>query len=172
FLFTQSGVRTITVENNGLTTSTTVTVTAGAPATLDVSLSSSVVTDGDTVVATVTAEDAHGNDLGDVTADAVLTSDITADDIPAATSSVTVNGVGDHTITATIGSVSATAVVTAAPAPFLTISPSDDTVTAGDSIQFNVSRTALLVTTTVTATTTFASSNATDTQPSGGLFEF
>src|SRR5690606_34307797 len=124
-------------------------------------LSSSLVSDGDTVVATVTAVDAHGNDLGDVTADATLTSDIDGDTIAAGT--VTVSGTGTHTITATIGSATDAATVTVAPVPVLIITPADETVAAGGSVQFVASRAALLVTTDVTPTTVFTSSNTSDT---------
>jgi autotransporter-associated beta strand protein len=79
-------------------------------ATLTLRLSATTAHVRDTITATVTARDSFGNDLGDVTADATLTSDNPADTVRGAT--VMFGHASIHVITATLNGRSASVAVT------------------------------------------------------------
>jgi hypothetical protein len=115
-----------------------VVVAAGPLASITVSPTTSTVTAGGSKTFTVEGFDGEGNDLGDVTADTVVTSDAESDTVQDAT--VTFESAGTHAITATDGGAVATATVTVNPATLdhLVVTPATATVTATDSKTFTV----------------------------------
>jgi len=134
--FSGAGFRVITATLSGVTATATVEVVAGPLASLTISPSSQTVTQGDSVVFTVTGADAAGNPV-DVT-DAVLTSAAAADTIGGR--SVTFSGAGSRVVSATLDGVSTTATidVIAGPLASLTVIPAASTVIEGGTVTFTV----------------------------------
>ena len=99
--FTQAGARTITATLHGTITATaTVTVTAAAPTKISLRLDDTTVNQGDTVPAEVTGTDRYGNSTGDLTGQAVLSSDHDTDAITG--NSIHFSHASTHVITATL----------------------------------------------------------------------
>ena len=132
-VFVLAGTCTVTasatVEGVTVSTNFTVTVVAGAPATLVLTPSATTVDQGDTVDFTVTGADAAGNPVD--TSAAVLTSDVDTDVVE--DYSVTFPTASPHVITATLGELSNSvtidvtlAVVPPKPTPDPTPKPTPD----------------------------------------------
>ncbi|WP_157127341.1 beta strand repeat-containing protein [Cnuibacter physcomitrellae] len=137
--FSGAGTRTITATLDDITATATIDVIAGPVATLTLTPSTTTVTQGDTIGFTITGADAAGNPVD--TSGAALTSASSADTID--DTSVTFSGAGTHTITATLGGISATASieVVAGPLAALTVTPATATVTQGDTTVFTLTGT-------------------------------
>src|SRR5690606_20244654 len=94
-----------------------------------------IVLDGAEQVYTVEGFDAHGNSRGDVTA-LVTFSSSHIDDV-VVDNAITVDGTGPRTVTAELGSVTATTTLTVHAAPAIT-SPAPSDVVAGEAYEFEV----------------------------------
>lgn len=114
---TASNAHLITATIGGVSDSETVTVNADRtnPATISLKLSATSVDIGSTITATVTGADAWGNDLGDLTDLATITSDHPTDMI-GADGSIRFPSASPHVITASIGVLSQSVTVTVIPA--------------------------------------------------------
>ncbi len=115
---TTAGTRTITATHGRLTSTATLTVSAGTMQSIELALSGLQVNQGGSITATVEGFDAAGNTLGDLSTSVTLTSDQPTDVIVGST--ITFPHASVHVITATLGqhtsSVSITVIPTAAPA--------------------------------------------------------
>ena len=115
---TTAGTRTITATHGRLTSTATLTVSAGTMQSIELVLSGLQVNQGGSITATVEGFDAAGNTLGDLSTSVTLTSDQPTDVIVGST--ITFPHASVHVITATLGqhtsSVSITVIPTAAPA--------------------------------------------------------
>ena len=143
--FAGAGPRTIGASvapwDSGLSTSTTITVASGTLSNLTLSRTTSgTVYAGNTLGFTVEGSDAGGDDFGDQTSAATLSSNVLTDTVDNTAHTVTFNSAGTHIITATEGAATGTfnvAVVAAAPTT-MEIAPVDPTVTAGVAQAFTV----------------------------------
>ncbi|GAA3037325.1 hypothetical protein GCM10010462_25220 [Microbacterium dextranolyticum] len=158
--FSGAGDHVVTAALDGVSTSTTVRVVAGPLATLALSPATATVVEGGTTAFTVTGADAAGNpvDVGDAT--------LTASPRDAVDGhAITFSGAGVHTVTATVNGVSTTAkiTVTAGPLRALTITPTAQTVTQGDTIGFTITGTDVAGNPVDTTAAVFSSSARADT---------
>jgi hypothetical protein len=110
---TEHAVHTLTASVGALSGSSTVTV-APAARSLELRLGSSIATVGDTIVVTVVALDVHGDELGDVSSFATVTSDQAADVVTGA--EVRFTHASPHVITVAYGTLTASATVEVSPA--------------------------------------------------------
>jgi hypothetical protein len=162
--FGVSGSRTITAHEAGFTDTTTVAVTVGPQAKLTVTSSTATATAGDTATLTATAQDAGGDELGNVTSRTTFTSSNSSDSISGA--NITFGTAGLRTITGHRGAFTDTTSVDVVTGPisYILVTPSASQVIAGDSATFSaegydVSGDDLG---NVTADTTFSSSDPSD----------
>jgi parallel beta-helix repeat protein len=138
---TVAGVATVTATVNSLSATTQVTFTAGAPFTLTLTAAPATLPVGNSSTLTATATDQFGNPVADGTTISFTTSLGTLSSATATTSggnaSVTLNSTlpGVATVTATVGSLNATTLVTfTAGAPFtLTLTAVPATLPVGNS---------------------------------------
>jgi parallel beta-helix repeat protein len=138
---TVAGVATVTATVNSLSATALVTFTPGAPFTLTLTATPATLPVGNSSALTATATDQYGNAVADgtvvsFTTDLGSVSPVTATTVggvATATLSSTISGVA--TVTATVGSLSATALVTFTPgAPFtLTLTATPATLPVGNS---------------------------------------
>ncbi|WP_378143897.1 beta strand repeat-containing protein [Cnuibacter sp. UC19_7] len=110
--FSGAGAHTITATLDGVTAAASITVTAGPAATLAITPSATSVDQGGTLTFAVTGADAAGNPVD--TGTAVLTSSVDTDVI--AGTAVTFPHASPHTITATLGGLTATVTIEVIPA--------------------------------------------------------
>ena len=131
------GPFTIRAENDAGSHSVdfTLDVAPGPLADLVLTPADGIVLDGAEQVYTVEGFDAHGNSRGDVTA-LVTFSSSHIDDV-VVDNAITVDGTGPRTITAELGSVTATTTLTVHAAPAIT-SPAPSDVVAGEAYEFEV----------------------------------
>jgi hypothetical protein len=134
--FESAGTHAITATDGAAVATATVTVN---PATLDhlvVTPATATATVSDSKTFTVEGFDVFDNSLGDVTTDTLFTTDVTSDHVDGAT--ITFTRAGSHTVIATDGAATATAVVQvdAGPLDSITVSPQTANLTAGDSQEF------------------------------------
>ena len=92
----------------------TITLEVGAAVELTLSASDTTPDEGDTIKITSAGEDIAGNDVGDISDQVMLTSDVATDVIDDNT--VTFPTASPHTITATIGNVTETILINVTPA--------------------------------------------------------
>jgi parallel beta-helix repeat protein len=138
---TAAGVATVTATVNSLSATTQVTFTAGAPFTLTLTAVPTTLPVGNSSTLTATATDQYGNPVADGTTISFTTSLGTLSGSTATTNGgdavVTLTSMtpGVATVTATVGSLSATALVTFTPgAPFtLTLTAVPATLPVGNS---------------------------------------
>src|SRR5690606_26111022 len=140
--FTEAGTRTITATVGELTATATVTVTPDAanPAAISISPLHPSATAGDTIAFVVDVRDAYGNPLSGASASATLSSSDPTDVV--GYRSVTVGTAGSHTVTATLGNLTAVTTVSVAadaahPASITMTSP-DLTVDQGDPVPLDL----------------------------------
>lgn len=107
---TAAGTRTITATLGGHSIPLNLDVNPDAPADLEIDLGVTTVNVGDTITVTVHTIDAHGNQVSDVSGSVTLTSSHATDEISGNT--VRFPSASVHTITATLGALSASADVT------------------------------------------------------------
>lgn len=159
--FSGAGTHLITATLGSVTTSATIEVTAGPLSTLTLTPATSSVTQGDTTVFTVAGTDAAGNPVD--TGDAVLTSTAGTDTIDGR--AITFSGAGTRTITATLGSVTATTTVEVVAGPLTTLSltPSTATATQGGTVEFTITGTDAAGNPVDTTGAVLSSSNTGDT---------
>ncbi|WP_440708984.1 beta strand repeat-containing protein [Herbiconiux sp. YIM B11900] len=128
-----------TVQGALLQKTFTIQVAPGPLSSMAIAPASDTVAQGASVAFLVTGSDAEGNAV-DVDA-AVLTSSSPADSVSGR--SVTFSGAGDRTVTASLGSLTATAAVTvvAGPLSSLSITPTTATIVQGSTVDFTVTGT-------------------------------
>lgn len=139
--FGPAGTRTISAINGLIADGMSVDVAAGPATAIAVTGSTASVTAGGTVAFTVTATDAGGTDLGDVTADSTVASSEESDEVNGA--EITVRTAGPRTISATLGALTASTdlFVTAGSIAAITLEPSSSTVVAGTSVDVTATAT-------------------------------
>lgn len=111
---TAAGVVPLTITAGGRTFTSSVTIAAGPLDELTVTPSMSTVTQGGSVTLAVAGQDAFGNPVDIDPADIVVTSDVPTDVIEGLT--ITFPTASPHTLTVTVGTVSATVVIEVEPA--------------------------------------------------------
>lgn len=125
-----------TVQGVALQATFTVTVVAGDLDSLSITPSTQSVVQGDSITFVVEGEDAEGNSVN--VADVSLVSSVATDTVDGL--DVTFSGAGSRAVTANLDGVTSTATieVTAGPLGELTLTPSTQTVTQGDTITFEL----------------------------------
>ncbi|WP_378146329.1 beta strand repeat-containing protein [Cnuibacter sp. UC19_7] len=111
--FSGAGTHIVTATLDGVSTSASIEVVAGPAATLTITPSAATVDQGGTLTFTVTGADSAGNPVD--TSTVVLTSSVDTDVITGTT--VTFPHASPHTITATLGTLTATVTIQVIPAP-------------------------------------------------------
>ena len=129
---TASGVHTVTGNDSGKTSSSTLTVTAGTLDHLALSPPSATIAAGDSRSYTAEGRDQYDNPLADMTASATFT---IAPNGSCAAAACTATSAGPHTVTATVGGKSGTAslAVTAGVLDHLVLAPASASIAAGGS---------------------------------------
>ena len=129
--FIKAGTHTITVTVGTASTTIEVVVAAGPPAEVTLVPSTLTVKQGGSLTLAVSGADAYGNDVGDLTGQAVFSSDVTTDVIDGAT--ITFPHASPHVITATLGTLTSRVTVevvptavTPTPTPTPTTPPTPD----------------------------------------------
>lgn len=125
---TTMGSRTITAEYGGLTVQQTMVVDAAPLASLGISPSASTVDQDDTVTVTIDGSDAYGNPVTVTPATVTLTSSVSTDVVDGLT--VRFPTASPHTITATVGAVSASTTIQVTPAAIPVPAPTPTTTPA------------------------------------------
>lgn len=135
--FGTAGARTITAHEATFTDETTIGVTVGPQTRLTVTPSTATAVAGDTVTLTATAQDAGGDQLGDITSTTTFTSSNGSDSVVG--DHITVGTAGPRTITAVRGAFSDTTTigVSVGPVATLVISPSQSLAVAGETRTFS-----------------------------------
>ena len=131
----------------------TVVVTAGAPTAIAVTSSAMQAARGDTITLSLTGTDGYGNPTGDLTSQAVFTSDWAADVITG--SAVTFGHASTHIITARLGALVSTISIQVADPALAVTSKQGLAVTGVDAAPLSLGGTVLLIlglATLVTAT--------------------
>ena len=132
--FGTAGPRTISGVDNAASSTTAVTVTIGPASTITIARSASSVVAGGTATFTASAQDAGGDQLGDVTGSTTFTSSNASDQ--ATGGSIRFGKSGTRTITAQEATFTdaTTIAVTVGPQVRLTVTPSSATAVAGDTL--------------------------------------
>ncbi|WP_314648339.1 glycine-rich protein [uncultured Microbacterium sp.] len=139
--FGPAGTRTVSARNGLVTDGVVVDVAPGPAAGIVVTGPTAPVTAGGTASFAVTAMDAGGTVLGDVTADTTFASSVESDEVEG--DAITVHAAGPRTISASYGTLTASTalVVTAGPIAAITVAIPSASVVAGDTLDITATAT-------------------------------